>query len=101
MCAPDTRDDGGALWERSFSAGLGYYTRKSSDLIGIGLNWSRPSKDTLGPGLDDQYTAEIYYRWQALKVLTITPDVQVVFDPALNPDKDVIAVFGLRGRISF
>ena len=37
-------DDGGALWEKSVSAGLGYNNRKSTDLIGIGLNWSRPLK---------------------------------------------------------
>ena len=61
--------------ERSVSAGLGYHTRKGSDMIGPGLNWSRPWEDTFGPGLVDQYTAEIYYRFQVLKVLTITPDV--------------------------
>jgi len=94
-------DDGGALWEQSFSAGLGYYTRKSSDLIGAGLNWSRPSSDTLGPGLDDQYTLEVFYRFYLLKTLAITPDVQLLFDPALNPNIDVVAVFGLRARISF
>ncbi len=94
-------EDGGALWERSISAGIGYHTRKKSDVLGFGLNWSRPSEGTFGPGLDDQFTAEIYYRIQVLKVLTITPDVQALFNPALNPDEDVIFVFGLRGRISF
>jgi len=94
-------EDGGALWERSISAGIAYHTRKKSDVIGLGLNWSRPSEDTFGPGLDDQYTAEIYYRLQLLKVLTITPDIQVLFKPSLKPDEDVIFVFGLRGRISF
>ena len=91
----------GPVIETKNSAGLGYYTRKSSNLFGIGLNWSRPSKDTFGDGLRDQYTAEIYYRVQLLKVLTITPDVQLVYQPALNPDQDLIAIFGLRGRLSF
>lgn len=94
-------EDGGALWERSVSVGLGYHTRKESDVLGFGFNWSRPSSETFGPGLDDQYTAEIFYRFQLLKILTITPDVQLVFNPALNPDKDMIAIFGIRGRISF
>ena len=93
--------DGGAMWERSISVGLGYHTRKKSNVLGLGLNWSRPNENTFGPGLHDQYTAEIYYRFQLLKVLTITPDVQLVFNPALNPDKDMIAVFGIRARISF
>jgi len=93
-------EDGGALWEGSVSAGVGYHTRKQSDVLGVGLNWSRPSEGTLGPGLDDQYTAEIYYRWRVVKIVTITPDVQLLFNPALNPDEDVLAVFGIRGRIS-
>lgn len=28
-----------------------------------------------------------------------TPDVQVIFNPALDPDEDVIGIFGLRARI--
>ncbi len=94
-------EDGGALWERSVSMGLGYHTRKKSDKIGLGLNWSRPSEDTFGPGLDDQYTAEIFYRFQLLKTLSITPDLQLLINPSLNPDEDLIVVFGIRGRISF
>lgn len=70
-------------------------------LIGLGLNWNQPSEDSFGPGLGDQYTAEIFYRFRLLKTLSITPDVQVLFNSALNPDEDVIFVFGLRGRISF
>ena len=94
-------EDGGALWKGSISAGLGYHTRRNGDMLGVGLNWSRPSEDTFGPGLDDQYTAEIYYRFQLLKVFTITPDVQLLVNPALSPDKDLVAVFGTRVRISF
>ena len=89
-----------ALWERSVSVGLGYHTLKGRAVLGVGLNWSRPSEDTLGADLDDQYIAEIYFRWQVLKILTITPDVQFLFDPALNPDENVIAVFGIRARIN-
>jgi hypothetical protein len=31
----------------------------------------------------------------------ITPDIQVVVDPALNPDQEVIGFFGLRARFVF
>ena len=48
-----------------------------------------------------QVTAEVYYRFQLLKILTITPDLQLVFNPAENPDENMIAVFGIRARISF
>ncbi len=94
-------EDGGALWERSVSVGLGYHTRKKSDLLALGVNWGRPSEESFGPGLDDQYTVELFYRFQLLKILTITPDVQLVVNPANNPDEDVIAIFGLRARLSF
>ena len=84
--------DGGAIWERSVSAGFGYYPAKKSNNLGVGLNWSRPSEDVFGPGLNDQYTAEIYYRFQLLKVLAITPDVQLAINPALNPEEDQLRV---------
>jgi porin len=93
-------DGGGALWERSLSAGLGYFPRGARDLLGVGLNWGRPSEDTLGSGLDDQYTLEVFYRWRPLRLLTISPDLQLLFDPALNPDEDLIAVLGVRVRLA-
>ena len=93
-------EDGGALWDRSVSAGFGYYPGKKGDVLGVGLNWSRPDEDVFGPGLDGQYTAEIYYRFQVMKVLTVTPDVQLIIDPALNPQESSIWVFGLRARLA-
>jgi porin len=69
----------------------------SKNLIGFGLNWGRPPQS----GLDDQYTAELFYRLQLAQKLAITPDVQLIIDPALNPDENRIWVFGLRARLSF
>ena len=88
-------DEGGALLEASVSAGVGYYFRDSKDLFGFGLNWGRPTDS----GLDDQYSAELFYRLQLTQNLAITPDVQLIIDPALHPDDDVIVVFGLRARL--
>ena len=93
--------DGGALWDRSVSLGLGYLVRQKQDQIGLGLNWGRPCESSVGPGLDDQVTAEFFYRWQLLNAVAITPDLQVLFNPAGNPNEDVIAVLGLRVRVSF
>ncbi len=90
-------DDGGALLEGMVSVGIGRYFTKSRDLLGIGVSWGEPSAE----GLDDQYTAELFYRLQLAQNLAITPDVQLIIDPALNPDEDVIAVFGLRARLTF
>ena len=94
-------DGGGAMWERSLSVGTGYYFSDSSSVFGLGLNWSRPSVEAFGQDLNDQYTAELFYRFQLLKMVSITPDLQVLLDPALNPDQQTVTVFGLRGRITF
>lgn len=89
-------DDGGALLEASISAGIGYYMSDSRDLLGFGVNWGKPP----GSGLDDQYTAEIFYRLQLAQNLAITPDLQLIIDPALNPDENTIWVFALRARLA-
>ena len=89
-------DGGDALMEATASAGIGYYFKESKDLFGFGLNWGRPPAS----GLDDQYTAEIFYRLQLTQNLAITPDVQLIIDPALNPQESSIWVFGLRARLA-
>ena len=92
---------GGAIVDRSVSAGTGYFARQGADLIGFGLNWGRPSSQTIGPGLDDQYTAELFYRLQLFPHMTVTPDLQLLVNPALNPQEDRIWIAGLRARLSF
>ncbi len=93
-------DDGGALLEKDISFGLGYYTHGRSGLVALGLSWGEPSEENFGQDLEDQYTAELFYRMPILQNFTVTPDIQLIVDPALNPEEDVIAVFGLRGRLT-
>lgn len=93
-------DDGGALLDKDISLGLGYYTQQKSGLLAVGLSWGEPSEQSFGTELEDQYTVEIFYRMQLLQNVTITPDIQLIVDPALNPEEDVIAVFGLRGGLT-
>ena len=71
-------DERGVLWGRFASVGLGYH-----------------DKD-----LDDQYTAELFYRFQLLTILTDTPDLQFLMKPAEYPDQNMIVIAGLRVRIS-
>lgn len=84
-----------ALYKSTISAGLGIYTRQT-DLFGVGLNWSDPG-DAFA---EAQYTAEIFYRLTVSPNLAITPSVQLIANPALNPEEDSLAIFGLRGRIA-
>ena len=92
-------ENGGSLLERSLSAGFGYQAVLNQDLLGIGLNWGRPNSDTFGPGLDDQFTAEVFYRVQFSENFAITPDLQFISNPALNPDDDTLWMLGLRVRL--
>ena len=94
-------EDGGALYERSVSTGIGRYWSDTKNLLGFGLNWGRPSESSFGPDLDDQWTAELFYRWQVTQQIAITPDVQFIADPAMNPVEDQIWIFGLRSRLTF
>ena len=92
---------GGVPLETAVAVGVGYYLREKSDLLALGFNWGRPSSDTYGSGLRDEYTLEMLYRLHLLKRFSVTPDVQVLIHPALNPNSDVVAVFGLRARLVF
>ena len=93
-------DDGGSLLELSFSTGIAWQPKKD-DLFGIAANWGRPNASSFGPGLDDQYGLEVFYRAQLTKNLRLTPSIQLLANPALNPGEDLIAVFGMRGVLSF
>jgi len=93
-------EDGGSLMQKSVSVGLGYQPVPKGDLLGFGFNWGEPNKDTYGPGLRDQYTAELFYRWQLAPQFAITPDLQWLQNPAKNPDEDQIWLLGLRARLA-
>lgn len=88
-------DGTAALYERSFSAGLGYF-RRNTDLAGIGLNWAEAN------GIEgSQVTAEAFYRFSISPGLQITPSIQFIENPLLDPSQDSITLVGLRGRIVF
>jgi porin len=96
--------DGSSLLEKSVSAGLGYQPQpigsNMGNLLGVGVNWGEPNSTVLGSGLDDQYGAEVFFRWQLTREIAITPNIQFIRDPALNPDEDSLWLFGLRARLA-
>jgi porin len=94
-------EGGDALYEASISAGFGYSQDISSSLFGLGVNWSRPSEDTFGRKLDDQITVEVFQRWQLTEGIELTPSIQYIHNPALNPKEESVALFGLRLRAAF
>jgi porin len=88
----------GFLVDGNVSAGFGWRPAPAtSDLLGFGVGWARPSNHALR----DQYTLELFYRFNVTANFAITPDVQAIVDPALNPGKDVLWALGLRARLTF
>ena len=82
--------------ENSVTIGGIYYFANRSDLVGIAYNESELAAD----GLDDQTTLEAFYRFQLAQNLALTPSIQILGDPALNPDEDKITVLSLRLRLT-
>ena len=46
--------------------------------------------------LSSQITGEFFYRLQLSKGIAVTPSVQLLKDPALNPTDDTVWVWGIR-----
>ena len=91
--------DGASLMQKSISVGFGYQPVPASDLLGVAFNWGEPNEDTFDAGLRDQYTTEVFFRWQLSPKLAITPDLQLLVHPALDQGRDRIWVFGVRARL--
>jgi porin len=90
-------DGGGALYQASVSTGIGHLTL-AQDLMGIGINWSRPSGTD---EQDDQWTLEAFYRYQVSKQSAVSLDGQVIANPANNPQQDTIGFLGIRTQLAF
>ncbi|WIY23461.1 carbohydrate porin [Parasedimentitalea psychrophila] len=84
-----------ALYDRSVSAGVGYYAR-NTDLAGAGLNWAEANGL---PG--SQATLEMFYRFSISPGLQVTPSLQFIDNPLLNPAQSSITLLGLRVRMIF
>ncbi|PYG25644.1 carbohydrate porin [Pelagimonas varians] len=84
-----------ALYDKSVSTGIAYYGR-NTDGAGIGLNWAEAN------GINgSQFTAEAFYRFSISPGLQITPSIQFIDNPLLNPGQSSITLVGLRTRIVF
>ncbi|MEP5322070.1 carbohydrate porin [Marinobacter alexandrii] len=94
-------EDGGAILEETVSTGFAWARVPGGNKLGIGLNWGVPMDSTYGPDLPEQTTLEAYYRIQVFRDLALTPDIQYLRNPALNPSEDAIWVLGLRARLVF
>ena len=70
---------------------------QEDNLFGMGLGWGEPTDRKKR----DQYVFETFYRFQLTRDTQLTPDLQLIVNPADNPRQDVIAVGGIRLRTLF
>lgn len=70
----------------------------AKDQIGTGITWNVTNRSAF----DDQRTrssetvAEAYYNHFFMKWLQLGPDVQVIFNPALDPHSSAAAIITFR-----
>jgi porin len=88
-------EDAGTLTESSISMGFAYYgLGRETNNLGVAVNWADIDESD-----DDQVTFESFYFMKLTKFLEITPDIQLIKNPALNPNEDRITIYGLRVRL--
>lgn len=92
-------EDSGSLLQKSVSVGVGYQPVPMRGVIGFGFNWGQLNEASFDDA-DDQYTAELYWRYQLTKEIAVTPSIQYINSPALNPDEDNLWAYGLRVRVA-
>jgi len=92
-------EDSGSLLEKSITVGIGYQPVPMRGVIGLGVNWGKPNQTSF-EGTDDQYSTELFWRYQLTKELAVTPSIQYIKDPALNPEKSSLWAYGLRLRLA-
>jgi len=86
--------DRGSLLEKSLSVGVGYQPVPMRGVIGAGFNWGDPNG-----GGTSQYTTELFWRYQLTKEIALTPSLQYIHNPALDPTEDRLFAAGLRFRV--
>ena len=84
-----------SLLEKSASAGLTAHVTEREEYTGVALSWGQAFDSDV-----DQITAEVFYRFQITKHIAITPNIQLLVNPVLNPDHSSVWVGGLRIRFA-
>ena len=93
-------DGDATIFEADVVVGVGFAFntkhRAARDVLAFAVGWGKPSNRAL----PEQITWEVFYRFQFVEHLAITPSVQYIVNPA-NPEKTDVWVLGLRARWAF
>ena len=94
-------DGDASIFDADLVAGVGFGFQPihgtARDVLAFAVGWGRPSDEEL----QEQYTAEVFYRFPLVGNLVITPSAQLIVNPANNPDEDKVWVLGARIRLTF
>ena len=71
----------------------GWVPQSSNDLLGVGFVWSQPSATMKTVYHNDEYVFETFYTLQLTPLSRLQPDLQIVWNPAFNPDAGPAVVF--------
>ncbi len=79
------------------------FNRNPLDQIGFAGAINHINEDAVGSPLEHNYEKilESYVTLGISKWMAITPDIQIYFDPALNPKSDTAFAFSLRATLFF
>ena len=65
---------------------IGLFPTRDNDAAGIGLVWSQPSAGSQKVYHENEVALEMGYSLQLTATTKLVPDLQVVWNPAFNPD---------------
>ncbi len=71
----------------------GWVPQLTNDLVGVGFVWSQPSAATKTVYHESEYVLETFYTLQLSPMAQLQPDLQIVWNPAFNPDPGPAVVF--------
>jgi carbohydrate-selective porin OprB len=71
----------------------GWVPQLTNDLLGVGVAWSQPSATTKTVYHDNEYVFETFYALRLSPTSQLQPDLQIVWNPAFNPDAGPAVVF--------
>ncbi len=70
--------------------------------VAVAGMWSRPFKNIFpGSGQRDQWGVETYWNLAMTPNSTVTPGIQLIFDPSFNPRSDFTAIPDIKFRVAF
>jgi len=85
-----------SLMRRTLTAGVSHIWKAYFDVFGLAINYSEPTDQLLR----NQTTLETFLKVKITQNIAVTPSFQLLINPALNPQEDIIGVAGLRLRLA-